>query len=119
MKIRLLTISMGLLIILSACSDKKTEPTTATAEPAAASQSLSGAALPTGGKVIKAMHAGGYTYMEMENAGQQFWVASNMMNVKQNDMVIWHDAAVMKNFQSSALHRTFDEILFVSSATVQ
>ena len=73
---------------------------------------------PLTGKVIKAMHAGGYSYMQVENQGKQFWVAATMMNVKRNDHVSWSDAAVMKNFTSSSLRRTFEEILFVSAAKV-
>lgn len=75
--------------------------------------------LPTGGKVIKAMHAGGYTYMQVENDGKEFWIASTMLNVKRNDRVTWADAAVMKDFKSTTLRRTFDEILFVSSAQIE
>ena len=119
---RLLIACIALLLAISACGDKKNAESTALAPSSGAGSNqslLSGAALPTGGKVVKAMHAGGYTYMEIENAGKQFCVASSMMNVKQNDSVSWHDAAVMKNFKSTALHRDFDEILFVSAATVQ
>lgn len=74
---------------------------------------------PTNGKVIKAMHAGGYTYMQVENQGKQFWVAATMMNVKRDDHVAWTSAAVMKNFNSPTLRRTFDEILFVTAAQVE
>lgn len=77
------------------------------------------ASLPKSGKVIKAMHAGGYTYMQVEDEGKQFWIAATMLNVKRNDRVAWTDAAVMKDFKSSTLRRTFDEILFVSSAAIQ
>ena len=122
-------LSLTLIVSLTACSDKKDASATSESAPATAAQSsaqssgqktpMKADSLPSKGKVIKAMHAGGYTYMEMENAGQQFWVAATMMNVKRNDHVSWRDAAVMKNFKSSSLHRTFDEILFVSSATVQ
>lgn len=74
--------------------------------------------LPKNGKVAKAMHAGGYTYMQIEKDGKEFWIAATMMNVKKDDYVRWGDAAVMKNFSSSTLHRTFDEILFVTDATL-
>ncbi|MCG6968664.1 MAG: hypothetical protein LJE85_02765 [Gammaproteobacteria bacterium] len=86
---------------------------TGSAEPAAASDPYQ---LPKNGKVIKAMHAGGYTYMQIEKDGKEFWIAATMMNVKRDDYVRWADAAVMKNFSSSTLHKTFDEILFVSNA---
>ena len=72
--------------------------------------------LPKNGKVIKAMHAGGYTYMQLEKDGKEFWIAATMLNVKRDDYVRWADAAVMKNFSSSTLHKTFDEILFVTNA---
>ena len=95
-----------------------TQPaTTQPAQPAAAPASAGN--VPTSGKVIKAMHAGGYTYMQLENAGKEFWIAATMLNVKRNDQITWTSAAVMHNFKSSALRRTFDEILFVSAASVQ
>lgn len=76
-------------------------------------------AAPRQGKVIKAMHAGGYTYMQIENDGKQFWIAATMLNVQRNDKVSWSDAAVMKNFTSSSLRKTFDKILFVTAAVVE
>lgn len=89
----------------------------APAQQPAATQPASGSSqLPKNGKVVKAMHAGGYTYMQVEKDGREFWIAANMMNVKKDDYVRWADAAVMKNFSSSTLHRTFDEILFVTNA---
>ncbi|MGD8594803.1 MAG: hypothetical protein PVF82_18395 [Gammaproteobacteria bacterium] len=123
-------IVMGLLAVLSACSGDKPsqeQPSSQTQQPAqsqpntqqtpatprAASDPYQ---LPKNGKVIKAMHAGGYTYMQMEKDGKEFWIAATMMNVKRDDYVRWADAAVMKNFSSSTLHKTFDEILFVTNA---
>ena len=75
-------------------------------------------ALPSGGKVVKAMHASGYTYMQVENHGKLFWVAAKMLNVRRNDYVSWTQPSLQKNFNSPTLRRTFDEILFVASATV-
>lgn len=85
-------------------------------EPAAQNTTSERLQLPKNGKVLKAMHAAGYTYMQVEKDGREFWIASTMLNVKKNDHVRWADAAVMKNFTSSTLHRTFDEILFVTNA---
>ena len=102
---------LGMLLIVGACSKS---PDTATEAPQANQQTSQNS-----GKVLKAMHAGGYTYMFLENGEKQFWVAATMVNVKINDHVSWTDAALMKNFTSSSLRRTFDEILFVSQATVK
>jgi hypothetical protein len=124
-------IAMGFLAVLSACSGDKPsqEQSSSQAQQPAQSQANTQQApatapraasdpyqLPKNGKVIKAMHAGGYTYMQLEKDGKEFWIAATMMNVKRDDYVRWADAAVMKNFSSSTLHKTFDEILFVTNA---
>jgi hypothetical protein len=65
------------------------------------------------------MHAAGYTYMHVDTGnGDPVWIAATMMRVKPEQKVQWSDAAVMRNFKSSSLHRTFSEILFVSNASV-
>jgi len=75
--------------------------------------------MPKQGAVLEMMHAAGYTYMKVDTgAGEPVWIAATMMRVKPQDKVQWADAAVMKNFASKSLHRTFDEILFVSNASV-
>ena len=70
------------------------------------------------GKILQSMHASSYTYMEVDMSGKKVWIATNAMAVNTGDTVRWRDAAVMKNFTSNALHRTFDEILFVSYAEI-
>ncbi len=129
-----------LLLVLTACSDKNSDQNKTTPAPVASTpaQPASTPSLPPNhppmgtepalqqpanqnpgsGKVLKAMHAGGYTYMQVEIDGKEVWIASTMMNVKRDDRVSWTDAAVMKNFTSSTLRRTFDEILFVSKASI-
>lgn len=75
--------------------------------------------MPKQGTVKEMMHAAGYTYMNVDTGdGKQVWIAATMMRVKPENTVKWGDAAVMRNFKSSSLHRTFDEILFVSNASV-
>jgi hypothetical protein len=51
-------------------------------------------------------------------ADKPMWIAATMMRVQPQQKVKWTDAAMMKNFPSKTLHRTFDEILFVSNAQV-
>jgi len=71
------------------------------------------------GTVKEMMHASGYTYMNVDTGGgKSVWIAATMMRVKNGNKVKWADAAVMRNFSSKSLHRTFDEILFVSNASV-
>jgi hypothetical protein len=118
---------LGLTLNIAACSggndgDKNTEvvatedtPDVGTELPHAVKSSTA----PKNGKVVKAMHAGGYTYMKVENDGNQFWIAATMLNVRRNDDVTWTDASLMKDFTSSALRKTFKEILFVSKVSVK
>jgi hypothetical protein len=135
MRIIYLLAVCGLLLL--GCSEKQTEPAAQTkaenasenqpspatqeAQPTQEAQADSSDPyqLPKTGKVLKAMHAGGYTYMEVENHGKRFWIATTMMNVQRNDHISWSDAAVMKNFTSSTLRKTFDEILFVTAAQAE
>ncbi|WP_455223067.1 hypothetical protein [Kaarinaea lacus] len=70
------------------------------------------------GKVVNAMRGGGYTYIQVENHGEQFWIASSVINVQRNDIVAWENGSVMTNFTSYALNRKFEEIHFVRSITI-
>jgi len=75
--------------------------------------------LPREGTVLEMMHAAGYTYMQVDvGADKPMWIAATMMRVQPQQKVKWTDAAMMKNFPSKTLHRTFEEILFVSNAQV-
>jgi len=71
------------------------------------------------GTVKEMMYAAGNTYMHVDTGnGKPVWIAATMMRIKPEQKVQWADAAVMRNFSSKSLHRTFDEILFVSNASV-
>jgi hypothetical protein len=75
--------------------------------------------IPKQGTVLDMMHAAGYTYMQVDTGdGKPLWIAATMMRVKPQQKVQWGDAAMMTNFTSKTLHRTFDKILFVSNAQV-
>lgn len=74
---------------------------------------------PGQGKVVKVMHASGYTYMEVDlGNNKNTWLASTSIKVKTGDTVQWQDAIAQRNFSSKTLRRTFDEILFVSNTSV-
>jgi len=102
------------LFFLIGCSNAEENKTQQATEKTTTTQGF-----PNSGKVIRAMHGGGYTYMEIENNSEKFWIASTMINVKRDDIVTWTDASLMKDFKSSTLRRTFDEILFVTTASVK
>ena len=70
------------------------------------------------GKVLATLDAPGYTYMELANTEKRFWIAAPTTKVKVGDRVRFDQSLVMKNFNSKTLNRTFDQIIFVNSATV-
>lgn len=72
----------------------------------------------TQAKVTKVTHASGYTYLEVDLNGKSTWVAASPANVKTGDTVAWSGGAVMHNFTSKSLRRTFDEIIFVNTVSV-
>jgi hypothetical protein len=66
------------------------------------------------GTVKSNQKAGGYSYLEVGIDGEVFWLATAISNAKPGDKIAWKDHAVMANFTSKALGRTFKQILFVA-----
>jgi hypothetical protein len=64
------------------------------------------------GKVVEAVNAAGYTYVQVEENGQKLWVAVMETSVKPGDIVEFPDSSPMVNFKSKSLNRTFDKIFF-------
>jgi len=66
------------------------------------------------GIVEQVLHSGGYTYVNAKSNGKTLWLAGSQTPLKKGQEIFWGDSAVMKNFNSKSLNKTFDEILFVS-----
>jgi hypothetical protein len=64
-------------------------------------------------EVIESMNASSYTYMRVEEDGNEFWIAAPQMNVNNGDVYYFSKSLEMQNFSSATLNRTFDKILFV------
>ncbi len=64
------------------------------------------------GKVVETMNAGGYTYVCLEKSGKKTWVAVPQMKVAVGQEMTFAPGAVMTNFSSKTLNRTFDSIVF-------
>jgi len=67
------------------------------------------------GRVLSSIQVPGYTYIEVRNNGRSLWLASNPVEVTKGDVISWGQAALMRNFKSNALDKTFEEIIFVSA----
>ena len=113
----------ALAFLLGACSKEEDQAKQAPAQKPAAQQATpaSGStAKPQvqGGNsanVLNVAQAGGYTYVEvLTQGGDRFWVAGNRTELAPGDKVTWRDGAMMTNFHSKSLGRTFEKILFIS-----
>lgn len=125
---RWLLVAAAASVGLAACSQKE-EAAAPAAAAAAAPQSAApaappapaapvavSAATPNSGKILQLEQGGGYSYAEVETAGgEKVWIAGGQIAVKVGDTVQWGDSAVMNNFTSKSLGRTFDRILFVNA----
>lgn len=64
------------------------------------------------GKVAETMDAGGYTYFKVAQGSDFVWVASGPQKTKVGDVVSFKAGAVMTDFYSKTLKRTFKKIVF-------
>ena len=70
------------------------------------------------GTVIETIDAGRYTYVQFDTGSKKIWAAATAFSVKVGDKVTVPQGALMKNYQSKTLNRTFDEVYFVSKIYV-
>ena len=70
------------------------------------------------GKVVETMNGGGYTYANLEKDGKKTWVAFSTLETRVGDKLSFKGCMEMPNFQSKALDRKFDSILFCGQPEV-
>jgi len=71
------------------------------------------------GVVLDVIDTTGYTYMELENAGNRFWIAAPTTQVKKGDHIRFVQNMTMSNFTSKTLNRTFSTLIFVTSTEIK
>ena len=101
------TLAAGLLLTVAACTDTAEEP--ADENPALA------APVPEGmirGAVLETMDAAGYTYVLLDAADGQRWVAAQQTPVAVGDIVQTNQGMAMRKFTSTSLNRTFEVVYF-------
>ena len=107
-ELKKLTILATACLALAACGGE----TTSGGDAAAVSDAeLTG----NNGQVLSVIQVPGYTYVEVRNNGRNLWLAGNPIEIAEGDIVSWTDAAMMRNFESKSLGRTFEELMFVSA----
>lgn len=71
------------------------------------------------GTALEVLHAGGYTYIRVDQDGTEVWVAGMPVDAQVGQTVAWTGGAPMEGFESPSLGRTFDQILFVDGLRIQ
>jgi hypothetical protein len=70
------------------------------------------------GQVISHIDANEYTYVEVNEAGKNVWLAAPKTAVKDGDAIRFANGMVMRDFYSKLLKRTFPEVIFTGSVEV-
>ena len=68
------------------------------------------------GEVLEVRDAAPYTYLRLKTAEGETWAAVTAAPVKKGERVTIQNPAVMQNFESKSLKKTFDKIVFGSLA---
>lgn len=67
------------------------------------------------GMVLETIDVDGYTYIRLDQQGQEVWLASNPVTVAKGELIRYSGEMLMQDFYSKSLDRTFPYILFVGS----
>ena len=72
------------------------------------------------GSVVSVQNAANYTYLQIRTTdNQELWLAAPETLVNANDVIEWQAGALMRNFNSKSLGKTFPEIYFVTAVQVK
>jgi hypothetical protein len=82
-------------------------------------QAVSDAELTQKGKVVSTIDATEYTYIEVAQGKNTVWLAAPAIALKKGSMIRFEDGAVMTNFRSKLLNRTFPSVMFVNRVVVE
>jgi len=65
--------------------------------------------------VLETMNGGGYTYVKVDEKGNVYWIAGPQSNIAVGDSISFLEQMVMTDFNSKALKKKFDKLVFVST----
>ena len=68
------------------------------------------------GKVIEKISASGYSYLQVVENKNEYWIAVPSMEIEIGETIYFSKFMVMEDFNSPTIDKTFDEILFVEDA---
>ena len=105
-------ITLLALVAVSGIAIAEPQPNAPARKPAAASQYTNQ------GKVLEVIDASIYTYLNVTKDKGSVWLAASKTKVSKGATISYPDGAVMNNFYSKSLNRTFDTIIFLDKVEV-
>ena len=87
-------------------------------DPAPSMQEQAGTGFRQTGVVAETVEVDNYTYIRLEDENDDVWLATLPVWVAPGDVIEFGAGAVMKDFHSESLGRTFDSILFVENVVI-
>lgn len=116
-KIKVMVLLLAGSLCVAACSRDKEQAKQATpAKPAetAKMQLPPPEILPVTGKVLEILDTGSFLYVSLDWKGKQVWATIPGVDLKVGEVISLDHATMFEDFHSTALNRTFDELIFAS-----
>lgn len=107
MRSKLLVIPLSIIFIVTACNKQEEPKQTEAAKNSNVHQVV----------VEEAIQVSGYTYINANEGGKNYWMAVTTMDIKKGETLYYESAMEMKNFESKELKRKFDSILFADNVS--
>jgi len=73
---------------------------------------------PNQGKVLDVIDTSMYTYLQVATDNGAIWLAASKTSVAKGSTIGFGNGAVMSNFYSKSLNKTFDTIIFLDKVEV-
>lgn len=69
--------------------------------------------------IIEVKQTSSYTYFQVFENDQKFWVATSILDAKEGDVIYYTRALEMTDFKSKELNKTFETIYFIEDASTE
>lgn len=89
----------------------------AAAQPNAAAEQAAAQPL-NKGKVLEVIDTSMYTYLQVSSDTNPVWIAVAKTDIAKGATIAYANGALMSNFHSKSLNRTFDKIIFLDKVEV-
>ncbi len=79
---------------------------------------LAAAKYPNEGKVLDVIDTSMYTYLQVSSNNGAVWIAASKVSVPKGATIGYGRGAVMKNFYSKTLNKSFETIIFLDKVEI-